>query len=156
MYKAFIHSTMEYCSPLWAGASTSHLSHIDVVETKTIQIIGIFCNEAEFLSLLDWKLITLRVFSETAEQIEAKLHIYDRLSMTNKKFSPSFDVQHILWQPYWIEGKILINVYSGTATSINVKLQKDDAAYMCNEGFKFQLDRPHGLAAMLDWRGNIK
>ena len=55
-----------------------------------------------------------------------------------------------VWQPYWIEGKILINVYSGTATSINVKLQRDDAADIRNEVFKFQLDRPHVLAAMLD------
>ena len=61
-------------------------------------------------------------------------------SMTNA--SP-FDVRHIVWQPYWIEGKILINVFSGTATSINVKLQRDDAADMRNEVFKFQLDRPH-------------
>ncbi len=76
--------------------------------------------------------------------------MYDRLSMTNKKFSPAFDVRHIVWQPYWIEGKILINVYSGTAASINVKLQSYDGTVMWNEGFKVQLDRPHGLAAMLD------
>ena len=53
-------------------------------------------------------------------------------------------------QPYWTEGKILINVYSGTATSINVKVKRDDAADLWNEVFKFQLDRPHALAAMLD------
>ena len=76
--------------------------------------------------------------------------MYDRLSITNEKFYPPFDVRHIVWQPYWIEGKILINVYSGTTASINVKLQFYDGTVMCNEGFKFQLDRPHGLAAMLD------
>jgi len=76
--------------------------------------------------------------------------MYDRLSMTNKKFSPPFDVRRIVWQPYWIEGKILINVYSGTTASINVKLQLYDGTFMSNEVFKFQLDRPHGLAAMLN------
>ena len=76
--------------------------------------------------------------------------MYDPLSMTNKNFTLPFDVRHIVWQPYWIEGKILIDVYSGTATSINVKLQRDDAADIRNEVFKFQLDRPHVLAAMLD------
>ena len=85
-----------------------------------------------------------------AEQIEAKLHMYDRLSMTNKKSSPPFDVQHIIWQPYWIEGKILINVYSGTAESINMKLHSYDEAVMWNDESKFQLNRPHGLAVMLD------
>ena len=53
-------------------------------------------------------------------------------------------------QPYWIEGKILINVYSGTAESINMKLNSYDVAEMWNEDLKFQLERPHDLAAMLD------
>ena len=56
----------------------------------------------------------------------------------------------MVWQPYWIEGKILNNVYSGTTASINVNLHSYDAAVMWNEGFEFQLDRPHGLAAKLD------
>ena len=56
----------------------------------------------------------------------------------------------VVWQPCWIEGEILINVYSGTTASINVNLQSYDGALMWNEGFKFQLHRPHGLAAMLD------
>ena len=70
--------------------------------------------------------------------------------MRNKKFSSPFDVRHIVWQPSWIEGKILINVYSGTTVSINVKHQSYDATAMWNEGLKFQLDRAQGLAAMLD------
>ena len=78
--------------------------------------------------------------------------MYDRLFLLNKKFSPPFDVRHNVWKPYWIEGKILINAYSGTATSINVKLQRDDAADIQNEVFKFQLNRPHVLAAILDLR----
>ena len=44
----------------------------------------------------------------------------------------------------------LINVYSATAGSINMKLQSCDAAVMWSDELKFQLDRPHGLAAMLD------
>ena len=38
-HKAFIHSLMEYCSPLWAGAPASHLAQLDAVETKAIKII---------------------------------------------------------------------------------------------------------------------
>ena len=50
-YKAFIRSLMEYCSPLWAGAPTSHLSQLHAVEAKTFRIIGISHGEAECLGL---------------------------------------------------------------------------------------------------------
>ena len=50
-YKAFVHSLMEYCSPLWAGAPASHLSRLHAVETKAFRIIGISRNEAESLGL---------------------------------------------------------------------------------------------------------
>ena len=42
---------MEYCSPLWAGAPSSHLSRLDAVETKAFRIIGISHDEAEPLGL---------------------------------------------------------------------------------------------------------
>jgi len=35
--KAFIHSLMEYCSPLWDGSPASHLAQLDTVETKTFK-----------------------------------------------------------------------------------------------------------------------
>ena len=41
-YKAFIHSLMEYCSPLWVGAPASHLSRLHAVETKAFRIIRYF------------------------------------------------------------------------------------------------------------------
>ena len=50
-YKPFVHSLMEYCSPLWAGAPASHLSRLHAVETKAFQIIGISRDEAESLGL---------------------------------------------------------------------------------------------------------
>ena len=50
-YKAFIHSLMIYCSPLWAGAPAYHLSWLHAVETKAFRIIGISCDEAESLGL---------------------------------------------------------------------------------------------------------
>ena len=50
-YKAFVHSLMEYCSPLWAGALASHLSWLHAVETKALRIIGICHDEAECLGL---------------------------------------------------------------------------------------------------------
>ena len=90
------------------------------------------------------------MFSEMAEQIETKHYRYKRLSMTNKKFPSLFDLGHIVWQPYWIEGKILNNVYFGTAASIDVKLHNYDIADMGNVRFKFQLDQPHGLAIILE------
>ena len=49
MYKAFIHSLMETCSPLWGGAPTSHLAPLHAVETKAFRIIGISRDEAESL-----------------------------------------------------------------------------------------------------------
>jgi len=52
-------------------------------------------------------------------------------------------------QPCWIEGEILINVYSGTAVSIYVKLQNYYLAHMWNIVLKFQPDRPHILAARI-------
>ena len=30
-YKAFIHSVMEYCSPIWAGSPASHLAQLDAM-----------------------------------------------------------------------------------------------------------------------------
>ena len=42
---------MEYCSPLWAGAPTSHLSRLHAVETKAFMIIGISRDEAESFGL---------------------------------------------------------------------------------------------------------
>ena len=50
-YKAFVHSLMEYCSPLWAGAPASHLSRLHAVETKAFQIIGISHDKAESFCL---------------------------------------------------------------------------------------------------------
>ena len=81
--------------------------------------------------------------------MEAKLYKYDRLSMINKKFSTPFDVGHMVWQPYWIEGKILNNIYSGTAASIYAKLDNYNLADMQNIGLKFQPDRPRNLAARI-------
>ena len=84
-----------------------------------------------------------------AQQIEAKLYRHAHLSMMNKKFPTLFDIGHMVWQPYWIEGKILNNVYSGTTASFNVKLHNYDLAGMSNERFKFQPDQPQGLAAII-------
>ena len=47
-YKAFIHSSLDHCSPLWA---VSHLAHLDAVETKAFMIIGISHDEAESMGL---------------------------------------------------------------------------------------------------------
>ena len=55
----------------------------------------------------------------------------------------------MVWQPYWIEEKILNNVYSGTAASFNVKLHNYDPADMWNVRFKFAPNRPQGLAARI-------
>ena len=33
---------------------------------------------------------------------------------------------HMVWQPYWIEEKLLNNVFSGTTSSIDMKLQNYD------------------------------
>ena len=41
----------EYCSPLWAGSPASRLAQLDVVETKAFNIIGIFSDGAESMSL---------------------------------------------------------------------------------------------------------
>ena len=40
-----------------------------------------------------------------AEQIEAKLYTYDRLSMRNKKIYTYEIIGYIVWQPYWIYPK---------------------------------------------------
>ena len=50
-YRAFIHSWIEYCFPLWTGAPASHYVQLDAVETKTLKIIGIACDEAESIGL---------------------------------------------------------------------------------------------------------
>ena len=46
---AFIHSLMEYCSPLWADASVSHLAQLVAKETKAFKINGmkLWAYEAE-------------------------------------------------------------------------------------------------------------
>ena len=49
--KAFIHSSMEYCSPLLAGGSASHLAQLDSVETKAFKIFSISCDEAESMGV---------------------------------------------------------------------------------------------------------
>ena len=57
------------------------------------------------------------IFSEVAEQIEAKLYTYDCLSMKNK--SHTYDViGHMVWQPYWIYPK----TFSRMAEQIEEKL----------------------------------
>ena len=50
-FKASVHSLMEYCSPLWTGAPTSHLSRLHAVETNAFRITGISRDEAESLGL---------------------------------------------------------------------------------------------------------
>ena len=42
---------MGYCSPLWAGATISHLSQLDAMETKAFNIIGLSHDEAESMGL---------------------------------------------------------------------------------------------------------
>ena len=39
-----------------------------------------------------------KIVFETAEQIEAKLHRYDHLSMRNKKLSTYDVIGHVVWQ----------------------------------------------------------
>ena len=55
----------------------------------------------------------------------------------------------MVWQQCWIEGKILNNIYSGTAASIYAKLDNYNLADMQNIGLKFQPDRPRNLAARI-------
>uniref|UniRef100_A0A8C4PX44 RNA-directed DNA polymerase from mobile element jockey n=1 Tax=Eptatretus burgeri TaxID=7764 RepID=A0A8C4PX44_EPTBU len=50
-YKTFVCSMMEYCSPFWAGAPTSHLSRLQSVETEVFRIVCISRDEAESLGL---------------------------------------------------------------------------------------------------------
>ena len=50
-YKAFVHSLMEYCSPIWTGAPASQLSRLHAVETKAFRIVGNSRGEAESLGL---------------------------------------------------------------------------------------------------------
>ena len=49
--KAFIHSWMEFYSPLQAGLPASHLAQLDAAETKAFKIIGISHNEAGSMGL---------------------------------------------------------------------------------------------------------
>ena len=51
IYKAFVHSLMEYCSLLYAGFPASHLAQHDAMETKVFKMIGISHDEAESLVL---------------------------------------------------------------------------------------------------------
>ena len=46
-YKAFVHGSMESCSPSWDGAHISQLPLQDSIESKAFNIIGICYNEAE-------------------------------------------------------------------------------------------------------------
>ena len=46
-YKAFICSSLEYGSPLWAGAPASHLALLIAMEAKALKIIGATPVEAE-------------------------------------------------------------------------------------------------------------
>ena len=50
-YNAFICSTMEDCSPIWAGSPASHPAQIDAMETKAFKIIGFSHDEAESMGL---------------------------------------------------------------------------------------------------------
>ena len=50
-HKAFTHSLMEYCSPLWESTPASHLAQLDAVLTKVFKIIGISRDEAESIGL---------------------------------------------------------------------------------------------------------
>ena len=84
-----------------------------------------------------------------AVQIETKLYRCDCVSMLNKNFPTVFDVSYIVWQPYWIEGKILNNVYSETTASINVRLHNYDQLDMWNGCFKFQPRQPQCLAGRI-------
>ena len=43
IYKTFVHSSMELCSPLWAGAPELYLSILDSVECKIHKIIERDC-----------------------------------------------------------------------------------------------------------------
>ena len=47
VYKAFVHSSTQYCSALWACAVASHLFLLDSVESKFLKIIGISHDEGE-------------------------------------------------------------------------------------------------------------
>ena len=58
-------------------------------------------------------------------------------------------IGNTVWQPYWIEGKILNNIYSGTTASMNVKLKNYNPAGMGTVSVKFQPNCPHGLAAII-------
>ena len=49
--KAFIHSSMEYFSHLWAGSPASHLAQLHTMETKAFKITGTPHNEAESMGL---------------------------------------------------------------------------------------------------------
>ena len=46
-YKAFLHNSVEYCSPLVAGAPWSHPSLLYSMECKALTIIGISHNKAK-------------------------------------------------------------------------------------------------------------
>ena len=44
-----------------------------------------------------------KIFFEVAEQIEAKLYLYDRLPVHEEGKVHTYDViGHMVWQPYWI------------------------------------------------------
>lgn len=40
IYKSHVRSRMEYCSPIWAGASTSSLARLDRVQARAAKLIG--------------------------------------------------------------------------------------------------------------------
>ena len=94
-----------------------------------------------------------------AEQIEVKLYTYliytylsdlhDCLSKSNKTFT------HMMVKVTWFGSHIGLsknlfkNHFFWTASSIDVKLRKNDLVLKRNIGFKFQPDRTHGLAVRI-------
>ena len=50
-YKAFICSSMEYCSPFWVGSPSSHLAELESVEIEAFNVIGISRYEADSMDL---------------------------------------------------------------------------------------------------------
>ena len=40
IYKSHVRSRMEYCSPIWSGASTSSLARLDRVQARAAKLIG--------------------------------------------------------------------------------------------------------------------
>ena len=56
-YKAFVRSSVEYCSPWWAGAPLSHLFLLDSVESQALNIFGISNDEQITVMLVSSQLL---------------------------------------------------------------------------------------------------